>query len=362
MTSDQFVHVALPGRTEYVVAGRVRMYTTSDGEKLCQFVYGRSYLSRREAVDLDPVQLKLTRRVRDTNGLFGVLRDSLATSWGVYADPAATAGALAFASGIEPPASTHRFNTIDELQDAPLGEHVEGVRKTVVEDCHTQWVVKFHGGTDTIWKTRVRYGALQLARDCGLHVVPNRIESIKGHDALLVQRYDRLFTGNGYACARFISGLTLLGTDDTPLARQDWSYLLLADEVRRTSSHPREDLRELFGRICFNAITANQSDDLRRPMLVARGTGWRLPPWSIPAPAVGAQGMICGPAGREPTRQNIVAGAGRFLLDRETAEAIFDRIFEIVRSSWYDVLRRSGVSVQDCELVGRSMPPHGHDR
>ena len=74
--------------------------------------------------------------------------------------------------------------------------------------------------------------------------------------------------------------------------------------------------------------------------------------------------MIYGPNGRSPTRENIVAGAQRFLLDKEAAEAIFDRILEIVQSSWYDVLRRSGVSAHDCELVRRSMrslrpPPTG---
>ena len=235
--------------------------------------------------------------------------------------------------------------------------------KTVVEDDHTLWLAKFPQG-HMVWnQARVRHATLQLARDCGLDAVSSRIERIPGRDILLLHRYDREWVGDGYACNRVVSGLTLLRTEDTRTARSRWSYLALADEVRRASSHPREDLRELFGRMCFNAAISNLNDHLCHPMMVAKGTGWRLAPASGPTPtplADGARGdftMICGPAGCSPSRQNIVRGAGRFLLDRAAAEAIFDRISATVQSSWYDVMRQSGVSAQDCDVVGRAIVP-----
>ena len=213
---------------------------------------------------------------------------------------------LAFDTGPVPPAPKRRFNTIDDLatlhrtmvatpaghdahaeQPAPMGYHPirAGPPKAIVEDHHTLWVAKFYGD-DTIWNhARVRHATLQLARDCGLDVLLSRVDGIQGGGSVLrLQRSDRTWAGDGYACGRVISGLTLLGSDDTPTARRDWSYLALADEVRRTSAFPRVDLRELFGRMCFNAAVSNLSDDLRRPMMIAQGTGWRLCPWSSAVP------------------------------------------------------------------------------
>lgn len=397
MTSDydRFVFVALPGRSEYVVAGRFRM---SGDPPMGEFIYGHSYLSRADAVELDPVHLTLSGRVRKgrVDRLFGAIRDAMASSWGrlvegrqdgtEYLVRSTTdyGGALAFARGLEAPAPKRRYNAVGDLvrikaaldaaappdqRDAPLWETLPQGRRPVeasaprviVEDDRTLWIAKFPQDGMTWNQTRVRHATLQLARNCGLDAVPSRIEIVRGEDVLLVRRYDRAWVGDGYACSRLISGFTLLGTGDTPTAEHDWSYLTLADQVRRASSHPREDLRELFGRLCFNAAISYLTDDPRHPIMVAKGTGWRLAPASSPAPTPLAEGkrgdftMICGPAGRSPNRENILAGAGRFLLDRAAAEAILDRISGIVQSSWYDAMRSSGVSVNDCDLVGRSI-------
>ena len=404
MTSDRdcFVFVALPGQSEYVVAGRFRGSVTSGGDRLGEFVYGRSYLGRPDAVELDPVQLRLTEDIRRTsefNGFFGAIRDTMPTSWGrpivdgisrgkVLDELAYSVkglecpGALVFAPGLEPPRFRHRCRPIDDLarlqgaaeallasRDAgqemgtpPARELVQAHRpKAIVEDSRTLWVAKFVQQY-TVWnQARVRHATMQLARDCGLDVVPSRIERIGGNDILLLRRYDREWTGDGYACSRLISGFTFLGTDDTAAERGRWSYLTLADEVRRTSSHPKEDLRELFRRMCFNAAISNLNDDLRQFIMVASGPDWRLAPASGLAPTPMEDGergdftMICGPHGRSPSRENIVGGAGRFLLDRVEAEGMFDNIGATVRSSWYDVMRLSGVSVQDCQLVARSI-------
>ena len=397
MTSDfdRFVFVALPGRSDYVVAGRFRV---SGDAPLGEFIYGRSYLSRADAVELDPVHLRLTPRVRkgSINGVFGAIRDTMASSWGRVIEGSRDrteylvqsqneyGGALAFARGLDAPAPKRRYNAVADLVrinaaledtaplergDAPPDVALpraqepsgESAPKVIVEDDRTLWVAKFPQDGMTWNQNRVRHATLRLARECGLDAIPSRTESVRGGDVLMVERYDREWVGDGYACSRLISGLTLLGTDDTPAARRGWSYLTLADQVRRTSSLPREDLRELFGRMCFNAAISNLTDDLRHPVMVAKGADWRLAPASSPAPTPLADGkrgdftMICGPAGHSPTRENIVAGAGRFLLDRGAAEAIFERISGIVQSSWHDVMRRSGVSVRDCDLVGQSI-------
>ena len=82
MTSERacFVFVVLPGETEFTVAGRVRVSTTRTGSPLGEFVYGQSYLGRPDAVELDPVELRLAERVYRTGrmgGFFGVIRDAM---------------------------------------------------------------------------------------------------------------------------------------------------------------------------------------------------------------------------------------------------------------------------------------------
>ena len=64
-----------------------------------------------------------------------------------------------------------------------------------------------------------------------------------------------------------------------------------------------------------------------------------------------ALSMICGPAGRWANKANLLGAAGRFLLDRDEAEAVFDRIAGTIRASWRSTMRRAGVSEKDCELV-----------
>lgn len=54
---------------------------------------------------------------------------------------------------------------------------------------------------------------------------------------------------------------------------------------------------------------------------------------------------------RWANRDTIVAGAGRFLLEKEEAEAIAARVFSTVAAKWEGLLRRVGVSQAECEIV-----------
>jgi len=48
-----------------------------------------------------------------------------------------------------------------------------------------------------------------------------------------------------------VSGLTILRADEAPEARQNWSYVILVEELRRIVEDAKKDARELFRRICF---------------------------------------------------------------------------------------------------------------
>ena len=87
MTSEGecFVYIVLPGETQFVTAGRFRVEETREGAAIGRFVYGRSYLQRGDAVELDPVELRLAGRDYETarmSGFFGAIRDSMPDYWG----------------------------------------------------------------------------------------------------------------------------------------------------------------------------------------------------------------------------------------------------------------------------------------
>jgi serine/threonine-protein kinase HipA len=75
-SADQecFVYVVLPGQTSFVTAGRFALRRNRTGEPMGRFVYGRSYRQRADAVELDPVELRLSAEQFQTarmGGFFG---------------------------------------------------------------------------------------------------------------------------------------------------------------------------------------------------------------------------------------------------------------------------------------------------
>ena len=75
-----YVYVVLPGSREFVTAGRFSQSRDRPDQPVGTFVYGRGYREQVDAVDLDPVQLKLRLGPFETvrlGGFFGALRDAL---------------------------------------------------------------------------------------------------------------------------------------------------------------------------------------------------------------------------------------------------------------------------------------------
>ena len=408
-----FVYMVLPGQTRFVTAGRFALRRDRRGGVVGGFVYGRSYRERVDAVELDPVELRLTPEPFQTGrmgGFFGALRDALPDFWGrqvierkagigpvtdfdlLLLGPDDRAGALGFGRNVEPPAPQRRFNrTLDlgwlqQAADAILGDSVSataaeqtpsgmgqveqlllaggtslgGARpKATVEDEQGLWLAKFPRPDDRWNQPKVEFATLQLARRCGIQVPECRVERVGERDVLLVRRFDRDHAEDGYRRHRMVSALTLLQSDDSSADRERWSYLLLADELRRASSQPAEDLRELFTRLCFNAAVSNTDDHPRNHALLARGSTWRLSPaYDLTPGAMRTEterflAMACGRDGsRWANRSLILSGAGRFLLSAQDAAAVFDQVCTVVGSQWRRCYRQAGVSEQDCERLG----------
>jgi serine/threonine-protein kinase HipA len=413
MTSDLFVHVVLPGQTSFVTAGRFELSSDRLGNPRGRFVYGRRYLERADAVALDPLELPLESRTFETlrmKGLFGALRDAGPDYWGrrvierhsgvaapgeldyLLQSPDDRAGAIGFGLNVEPPAPKRDFNRtmelarLQELADALLREEVApnnhdglqtqdllllgtsmgGARpKAVVEDDGALWIAKFNAAGDRWNQARVEHAMLVLARECGLEVARSRVAQIGERDVLLVQRFDREQGTAGYLRSRMLSALTLLRAGDSHLDRERWSYLLFVEELRRLSGNPQADAQELFRRMVFNALISNTDDHPRNHAVIAPGAAWRLAPAYdlTPTPLVSVErrdlAMTVGNMGRRASAANLLSECARFLLKPEEAGRIIDEMESIVRTRWYEVARREGVSERDCDSVSRSFVYEG---
>jgi serine/threonine-protein kinase HipA len=403
-SAECYVYITLPGETSSVTAGRFVLEKTAQAQALGRFVYGRSYLKNPDAVEFDPIELKLSTRTYQTtqlNGVFGALRDAGPDYWGrrviekhagraqlgeldyLLESPDDRAGALGFGRHQSPPAPLQKFNQAidleklqslaaalikDEIPSDPqaqqvqdlmlLGTSMGGARpKAVVQDGEGLWIAKFNRDDDRWNNTRVEHAMLRLARECGLHTAESRIETVGTKDVLLVRRFDRERAAKGYTRARMVSGLTLLHADEAPQRRQNWSYLLLVEELRRVVADAKSDARELFRRICFNALISNLDDHPRNHAILAKEREWKLSPAYDLTPSVPVSiehrdlAMECGDQGRYANAKNILSQHARFLLSEEEAQRIVNDMKAQVQASWYETLRASGVTENDAEAI-----------
>jgi len=403
--SECYVYITLPGETKSVTAGKFELTTNRQGIPGGKFVYGRKYLAREDAVAIDPLELKLSKKTYETKilkGIFGALRDASPDYWGrrviekyigqtqlgeidyLLHSSDARAGALGFGLNKEPPVPRHKFNQTIELErlqalaeliiadkEIPDGTEAEQARslidggtsmggarpKAVVEDKDGLWIAKFHHPEDRWNDARVERAMLMLARECGLQTSDSKIVTIGKHDALLVKRFDREQTKAGYRKGRMLSALTLLRANDDYQDRGRWSYVLLVEELRRLSSQPRIDAPELFRRMCFNALISNIDDHPRNHAVIAMDTQWKLSPAYDLTPSMPISierrdlALECGDMGRYAHAKNLLSQSARFLLEPDVAKNTIDEMEKTVTNKWREVARREDVTENDCEKI-----------
>ena len=409
MTSEReaYVYIQLPGTLKTVPAALLRVQTLPEGTQIGRFRYGDRYLQRQDAVALDPFQLPLAKQVFEftqLKGIPGAVRDASADAWGrrviehklqrsaadlheidyLLHGPQDGAGYLSFGLKAEPPAPRRQYNrthqlaeliattqAIEEgravaaqiLEQLDPGTSMGGARpKATIEDAQSLWLGKFPARDDRCNLQRVEFATLDLARRCGLNVTRARLETVGGSDVLMLQRFDRDFTDNGYLRFGFVSGLTVLDCGDSHQDRERWSYPLLADTLRRWSDKPYDDCAELFKRMVFNATVTNNDDHPRNHGLLRRYKGWRLSPAYdlVPAPLVSLErrdlALTVGTYGRTASIYNLMSQAGRFGLSAEEARGQIDRLVNVARN-WRDSFFACGVSAKDIDYIAQAILP-----
>lgn len=404
---ERTVFIHLPGEAEAVPAGRLSMIEQGLQVQASTFAYGRRYVTRANALPVDPIALELVpgrnheeRVPAGGLAMFGALRDATPDAWGrrvienrlrappnglpesVYLDHAGPhrAGALDVretptslpAGGALPSVLDlrHLLDAAARIEEGePVPAHLEiffaggpsvgGARpKAVVTVDGGEWIAKFPARNDPFNVPLVERATLELAREAGLAVPRTRIETLAdGRQVMLIERFDREPLDRGIGRRHMVSALTLLALheQDSP----DSSYAAISDAMglHGVSGQIASDRNELFGRMVFNILVSNDDDHLRNHAFLfdAEGGGWRLSPLYdvVPKPQVAQERMLhlsIGPHGRLARLDNALAGAGRFGLLPPDAARIIDRVVSAVRS-WRDTFERLGVSVWECDRV-----------
>ena len=402
-----YIYIQLPGTLNTVPAALLKVENLADGTFVGRFRYGDRYLERKDAIAFDPFQLPLGTTVHEftkLKGIPGAVRDAGPDAWGrrviehklergpgdleeidyLLNGPQDGAGYLSFGSKSEPAASKRQYNRTHQLADliataeaieegkrVPVqileqlepGTSMGGARpKATIEDGNRLWLGKFPEKGDRYNLQRVEYATLELARRCGISVCNTRLQAVAKQDVLMLERFDREFTDGGYLRFGLVSALTLLDCGDSHLDRERWSYLLLADQLRRWSERPDDDRIELFRRIVFNAAVTNNDDHPRNHAVLRTTRGWRLTPAYdlVPVPLVSLErrdlAMTVGAYGRTASTNNLLSQCDRFGLTAQAARKEIEKIVAVVRT-WRDHFRACGVSDKDIEYIAQAVLP-----
>lgn len=398
-----YVWVLLPEQPEPVVCGRVSGRGPG-ADAIHDFVYGRSYRERREAIPLTPHDLPLEPREMTTRrGLHGVLRDAAPDAWGrrvlihrlgMRAEQAESElteidylllstqtrpGALQFHDNPDQPPQPGVITADLELtssaveaveQGHPLppdleaalahGTSIGGARpKALVQHEGERCIAKFASTTDVHPMVRLEHLALILAEQAGIEPVSSRRTSVLGKDVLLIRRFDTTDTDGIEYRRHFFSALTALELDE--MTARYAGYPELADYLRRYGRKPVQACRMLFRRMVFNILIGNTDDHARNHALFWDGRQIELTPafdLSV-IPRVGqeaSQAMEVGNQGSRSTLSNALSQCARFGLTADEATELAEELHTVIREGWLDACDQAEIPETDRQrLMGTAV-------
>ncbi|MCD6527144.1 MAG: type II toxin-antitoxin system HipA family toxin [Desulfuromonas sp.] len=399
---EAYVWIWLPGDTKPVVAGKLE---ADNGYLL--FNYGKSYLERTSninpAISIYEPELPLKAgRLPLPQGLNmpGCIRDAAPDAWGrrviinrklgLKGTDTDTAdldeltyflesgsdriGALDFQHSPSEyiPRSADNVSLTELLDSAerveqgvPLtpeldlalfhGSSIGGARpKALIEDQGIKYVAKFSSNSDLYSIVKAEFIAMRLAALAGLDVAPIKLTRTAGRDVLLVKRFDRERSNQGWSRKCMVSALTLLGLDDM-MARYA-SYEDLAEIIRHRFTDPKKNLKELFTRLVFNILCGNTDDHARNHAAFWDGKKLTLTPaYDIcPQGRTGneaSQAMLISNNNNLSQLKICLETAHHFLISSDEARAIFAHLKMVIEQHWDEVCREAKFNEIDKKLL-----------
>ncbi len=405
MTSDSreaYVWVWLPHETIPVVAGRLE---AADGTVV--FNYGKSYLERINdnppAISLYEPELPLRAgEIPLLDGLFipSCIRDAAPDAWGrrvIINKKLGLKGANTDTAELDEltyllESGSDRIGALDfqrspteyvprSAKNVPLsellasvervemgvpltpeldlalyhGSSIGGARpKALIEDQGKKYVAKFSSSDDLYNVVKAEFVAMRLAKLAGLRVAPVQWVRAANKDVLLIERFDREQSTQGWTRKAMVSALTIFGLDDM-MARYA-SYEKFAEIIRHRFTNPKETLEELFSRLVYNILCGNTDDHARNHAAFWDGKYLSL----TPAYDICPQGR----AGNEASQAMLISGnknlsqlkncletAHNFLLPEDAARSIFAKQKAVIENNWTAVCDEAQLSEVDRALL-----------
>ena len=385
MTSDYaFVWIWLPNETTPVVAGKL----TRQNNRFI-FNYGQSYLKRRNAIAIYDPELPLQAGEIPLNNVMVIpscIRDASPDAWGrrviinrkfgkrkddanvddldelsyLLESGSDRIGALDFQlSATEYVPRQRKSASLEELlqsaerveKGVPLtkeldealnhGTSIGGARpKALIDAENKKFIAKFSSASDTYDVIKGEYIAMRLAAIAGLNVANVSLKSAGNKDVLLIERFDRVFENNKWFRRSMVSALTLLELDE--LQARHASYQHFAAIIRRRFEHPRQTLKELFGRIVFNVLSGNTDDHARNHSAFWDGQALSLTPAYDICPqnrqgGEASQAMLINDNNNLSRITTCLDAAHHFLLDKDDAVELIETMINIIVKNWKSV-------------------------
>ncbi|MFV1984913.1 MAG: type II toxin-antitoxin system HipA family toxin [Thiohalomonadales bacterium] len=398
--TEAFVWIWLPNETKPIVAGKL----TTQGNTLV-FNYGKSYLNQKNAISIYDVELPLHAGVlpllRGLN-MPNCIRDAAPDAWGrrvlinkmlglkgrnidssqineltyLLESGSDRIGALDFQlSATEYVARSSVGVSLKELlesaerveQGVPLTEELDqalhhgssigGARpKALIESGNKKYIAKFSASNDLYSVVKAEFIAMRLAKLVGLNVAPVSLEKSSHKDVLLIERFDRIQTQDGWQRKAMISALTLFGLDEM-MARYA-SYEDLAEIIRHHFRDASATLRELFSRLVFNILSGNTDDHARNHAAFWDGKMLSLTPaYDIcPQSRTGneaSQAMLISSDNNLSKISNCVDAAHNFHLSKKEANNIIENQKHIIEKNWTAVCDEAELNQTDRNLFWR---------
>ena len=390
---EAYVWIWLPNETEPVVAGLL----TQVGKEL-RFNYGQSYLKRENAISIYEPELPLhSGDIPLLEGLSmpGCIRDASPDAWGrrvlnnstglggsgaeldemtyLLESGSDRIGALDFQ--VSPTKYTSRGSdqaSLEELMQTaervekgiPLqpdldkalrhNSSIGGARpKALIHAEDKRLIAKFSTSNDLYSVVKAEFIAMRLARLVGLNVASVQMAKALGKDVLLIERFDREKSPQGWLRKPMVSALTLFGLDE--MMAMYASYEELAEIIRHRFADPVDTLRELYGRMVFNILCGNTDDHARNHAAFWDGTSLRLTPaYDIcPQPRTGneaSQAMLIHGRNRMSQLSVCLTAAPNFLLSSENAKSIIQGQVLVIRENWSRVCGEAELTEADRRL------------
>lgn len=400
MTSNEdkkaFVWIWLPHATEPIISGKLELYHNK-----FLFNYAKSYLERindsppsisiyKPEVPLKSGALDLIHPGLD---MPGCLRDASPDAWGrrvtlnktikvmpneltyLLESGSDRIGALDFqrspseyvprlAGSVrleELLASAQRvekgISLTKELDQALFhSSSIGGARpKALIEDQNTKYIAKFSSINDSYNVVKAEFIAMKLAQIIGLDVASVKLEKVANNkDVLLIKRFDRQQTKQGWLRKSMVSALTLFGLDE--MKGHYGSYETLAEIIRHRFYHPQQTIKELFSRLVFNILCGNTDDHARNHAAFWDGKKLTLTPAYDICPQnrtrnEASQAMLISGHNRLSQLKYVKEAAHHFLITQQEALDIFEKQISAIQQHWDMVCEEAQLSEADKKLL-----------